>query len=330
MPRNVASLRSIKGIRRLKGRELADKLACVAPISHELLDFIANTMRAYAPLPTPTSIHFGGYDTTVFFVAFVFQHRLNFSKKGNLVISTGALTLDSFGLACKRIAQTVCFPSTLDAVELTAAIDKRALDIEPDHVFYVDEAYKKLAAMDRQSDFPAFCMLCRNLTPADLCSVRIANGENGEGVFATRRIKAGEIVTLHPVQYVCMHVAGTGSFWFPSSSKVMPATEMLTKMLFRYMAKVEGTCLSVAADPSIAAKPNACAHLINDGAVLENKDFGYAELETYLLKSAAAQNTVFVNIAGVSVAAVATRDIARGDEIFTSYGFGYWAELLSR
>ena len=99
-------------------------------------------------------------------------------------------------------------------------------------------------------------------------------------------------------------------------------------MLFQYSASVDGTCFSIAADPTIPATPTACAHLINDGAIIEDRDFDYATLRKYVEDSTAAQNCHFVTLAGVCVAAVASRDIKRNEELFASYGAPFWASLL--
>ena len=158
---------------------------------------------------------------------------------------------------------------------------------------------------------------------------RRALGVARRRVFAQCDIKRGELITVHPCHYITINL-GNSHAYFPAQSTRAPVTEVFAKVLYQYSAEVQGTPFSICADPNEPAHPSACAHLINDGFTLENKDFSYDQLYEYISKSAEAQNAHFVTLAGFCVVAVASKDIGKGQEIFASYGYVWWSQFLAQ
>ena len=264
-------------------------------------------------------------------IDFVFSHQ-TYSKRGNLVME-GPTTLENFAHKVQDMARAARFPSAFEAEEFFAAFDEESKTFpfaDVRYSPYVDRVHRYLADLSREDELATFVMLTKNIRPTDLCNVRIAaSHRHGEGVFAQRNLKRGDLITLHPCHYVSINLVGHTA-WVPAKVEMPHMTEMLSKVLFQYSAHVAGTCMSIAADPTIPATPAACAHLINDGAVIEERDFDYATLRKYVVDSTAAQNCHFVTLAGVCVAAVASRDIKRNEEVYAAYGGPFWASLLSQ
>ena len=263
-------------------------------------------------------------------VDFVFSNQA-YSKRGNLIME-GQTTLEGFGERIKDLARASRFPSTFEAEELFAVFDENSKSlpfVDVRYTPYVDQVHNCLKELEREHELATFLMLGKNIRPTGLCNVRIAaSSTHGEGVFAQRNLKRGDLVTLHPCDYISINLGNHTAAWVPTHVDMPEMTELLSKVLFQYSASVDGTCFSVAADPTIPATPTACAHLINDGAIIEDRDFDYATLRKYVEDSTAAQNCHFVTLAGVCVAAVASRDIKRNEELFASYGAPFWASLL--
>jgi hypothetical protein len=264
-------------------------------------------------------------------IDFVFSNQ-KYSKRGNLVME-GPTTLENFAHKVRDMARAARFPSAFEAEELFAAFDKESktfLFADVLYSPYVDRVHRYLCEISREHELATFVMMTKNICPTDLCNVRIAaSPKHGEGVFAQRNLKRGDLITLHPCHYVSINLVGHTA-WVPAKVGIPNMTEMLSKVLFQYSAHVADTCISIAADPTIPPTPAACAHLINDGAVIEERDFDYATLQKYVADSTAAQNCHFVTLAGVCVAAVASRDIKRNEEVYAAYGGPFWASLLSQ
>jgi uncharacterized protein YifE (UPF0438 family) len=269
------------------------------------------------------------------FVDYIFDVFVAYSRKGNFLLNppTAPTTLESYGQAMHDLARRVRFPTPREAHDFADSFDsERACFKFADNKFvgYVDKAHEFLKTMDETHQVSTFVMLSKQLRPSGLCSVRIGSSAlHGQGVFAARHIRRGELITTHPCHYITISLGQT-SAWFPADVSRRGATEMLTKILYQYSAKVDGTPFSIACDPNDPVHPAACAQMINDGASLERRDFSYDDLCDYVAESTRKQNCHFVTLAGFAVVAVASRDIERNEEVFASYGFSWWSNFLSQ
>jgi uncharacterized protein YifE (UPF0438 family) len=292
--------------------------------------FALDLMRLYEPEPNGLCVPVG-HPVLNLMVDYVFSEQA-YSKKGNLVMQ-GPTTLENFGSKLKDMARASRFPYKEEGEAFVATFNpERGVLPFADVAYqpYVDRAHRFLVEANREHDLASFVMLRKNLRPTNLCNVYIAaSHRDGEGVFAQRDLKRGDLITLHPCDYISLNL-GTKTAWLPAKPDAPSVTVLISKMLVQYSAHVEGTCISIAADPTIPANPTACAHLINDGAELEDRDFDYRAMYKYTEDTARAQNCHFITLAGAVVAAVASRDIKRNEEIYAVYGAPFWANVLSQ
>ncbi len=82
--------------------------------------------------------------------------------------------------------------------------------------------------------------------------------------------------------------------------------------------------LSIVGDPLLASDAAYLGHMANDGA---RPDFSLAApgvQEGYQAASNFRVNAEHITVEGCHVVTRALRPICAGDEIFVSYGYGYW------
>jgi hypothetical protein len=87
-----------------------------------------------------------------------------------------------------------------------------------------------------------------------------------------------------------------------------------------YALPMRATKSTLIGDHTLTADPGYLGHMINDCASLECVD----KLAEYALAAATRACAAHVAIEGCHMATIATRDIAAGEEVFVSYGPGYW------
>jgi len=157
----------------------------------------------------------------------------------------------------------------------------------------------------------------------------------GRGLFAARDLKAGSIVTLYPVHTIGINFFEGGSEWvaldetdqdyfMAASDNDEPNYSLFLLGNRKKEADFDGTMI-VDCNPNRPDLTGWMAHRINDGAVImENSE---NDILQYLEKSLQTQNTVIAPW-GPSplLAAFTTRDIRKGEELFTSYGLAYWLD----
>ena len=299
-------------------------------------DFVCELVKRFAPKPPPIFLPMEGI-TLILNSEHVLQTQ-QFSRAGNLKLG-GAPTIETLGAALKELAEQIFFPDIHtaavlydDVAPLESPFVKQVAQSE------VGEAIPALLQVRQflmdsmlEHEFGACVMLQKNLRPTGMDAVRIGPSSlYGSGVFATRRIPRGGLITLHPADYLTLNLGKKTSPWVKLRKDVENPTAMLVKLLYRYTVKVEGTSISIAACPNKIAHPSACAHLINDGGTLANANPTYDELCDYVDTSTAAQNCHLLPIAGTVVAAIAKKEIQKGEEVFGSYGAPYWINLLSQ
>lgn len=154
---------------------------------------------------------------------------------------------------------------------------------------------------------------------------------HGRGVFATRRIREGELVTLYPGDYLryfprgCTrkrtryrYTVGDHLFKYRWSHDFEDAKKR--KQLERYAFNVNSHYDIIGA-PLLADDPSFLGHMCNDGA----KSSKPRDRLIYERISQLRMNAVCVPVMDACVAVVACRDIGEGEEVLLSYGYEYWS-----
>jgi hypothetical protein len=246
------------------------------------------------------------------------------TANGRLLIN-GPVTLESVAEAITELARRVAY------------LDKEDKEVTLD----VATALTNLAAGGLTSglidamttmtadDFVRYWMLKEAIVPEGLNSVRVGPSRvHGNGVFARRNIKKGDLITMYPTEIITSKPrSDLEKRWYRSGGKNLTLTEC--EMATLYLATVENTPFQIASiDPDVYS-PACCGHLINDGSCLDKPDFTRADANEYIMHSCEKQNCTFVPIAGCAVAVVATRDIHKRNEVYTAYGISFWAQFTT-
>lgn len=205
-----------------------------------------------------------------------------------------------------------------------------------------DEEHRVEMAVKMFSDPHAM----RFLTPWDF-PVRVGpsaerGGPGGRGVFATRDIRAGEVLTFYPCDAMEIRTT-TGSSVGGNPAAAARITSNMRGHRSRILVCPEGfhhedqmgVQWHVHGDPA-REDVWACGHLVNDpldaaGVASLNKDPKTPEEASqayldYLRKTAPHMNCRFETIVrGMLLAVTAERDIRAGEELLVPYGYvDYW------
>ena len=156
----------------------------------------------------------------------------------------------------------------------------------------------------------------------------------GLGLFASRDIKAGEMITLYPGDALLYWKNGRVASGSRECSGVVfgahipeeekDAARVTTESARQYEAGASST-LSCVGDPRRDSDPAYMGHFANDGAMCDSAG---GDQEMYREASSIAANADHVTLEGCQLATQATKDIASGAEIYVSYGEGYWLSHL--
>ena len=171
----------------------------------------------------------------------------------------------------------------------------------------------------------------------------------GLGLFARENIKGGTIVAFYPAHVLGMTDAqgggtvrrvGRDASGAVTSDRGGHEEDRDEAYLHHLLGKrllmgadvardLGGGTLFVDVDLGREAAPGFDAHRVNDGAtVAANSEEGTLE---YYRASRKAKNCVHVPFGPAPLlAAVATRKIKKGSELFTTYGCSYWLDVLMR
>ena len=155
----------------------------------------------------------------------------------------------------------------------------------------------------------------------------------GKGLFAIQDISAGSIFTFYPVHAMGVNfedgscfLHGRDGYDHTKSAYIMslvgnrPILNIDLKHDFNGMGFVD-------ADPNRSVEKAWQCHFINDGAIVQ-KNTPESVME-YYVDSLKKQNAMFLPVGPAPlVAAIATKDIPEGQEIFTCYGSSYWLGLV--
>lgn len=153
----------------------------------------------------------------------------------------------------------------------------------------------------------------------------------GNGVFASRDIEGGELITLYPGDAVLMQdstaeedAAAPVGVMFGNHVNLRDRNTIgVTTHQARSYEMEINKFTSIVADPSIDIE--GCAymgHVCNDGSALHA--FDPVSREIYTTATAESCNAEHIVMEGAHMGTIATKAIKQGEEIFVSYGQGYW------
>jgi SET domain len=151
----------------------------------------------------------------------------------------------------------------------------------------------------------------------------------GNGLFATRDIKEGELITIFPADAILFRSGELEEICGVMYGKNRtPESLSLTDDAARSYEIRISSIHSIVGDPSLTNDAAYLGHIANDGACLTAGDD--VSRTIYSAKSAEAANAVFRDIhEGCHMGLFSSRPISSGEEIFVSYGEGYWLSRCS-
>jgi hypothetical protein len=156
----------------------------------------------------------------------------------------------------------------------------------------------------------------------------------GQGLFASRNVNDGELITLYPGDALLVwNTTVVGDFsqdvgvMFGNHVQEMDRNpdRVCTDQARSYELQIR-TGYSIVADPLLVDNPAYLGHMINDGSVLLGTDNESRTL--YSASTHERHNAAFFLMEGCHFATIATKDILKDQEIFVSYGEGYWMSRL--
>ena len=163
-------------------------------------------------------------------------------------------------------------------------------------------------------------------------------GSRGLGLFTTRNVKKGQVLTMYPCDYVILpgDTPDVSRVFAAKAACHSPTTEQIDKYKQILKTTRDGNIQTqISADASITHLPHANAHLINDphpniGSIKKTPtsaaEYGQALMD-YESSVKDLLNCRFEPRGGSYVLAIATKDIDEGQEILVPYGYEYWSEL---
>lgn len=168
----------------------------------------------------------------------------------------------------------------------------------------------------------------------------------GNGVFANRDIEDGELITLYPGDAVLVQDSTASddddenddddakNAAAPPPVGIMfgnhvPTSNRDTNRVTNHEARSYemeiNKYTSIVADPLVQNVENHAymGHICNDGAAI-TQQFDEESRALYTTATEKACNAKHVVMEGSHMGTISTRDIRKGEEIFVSYGPGYW------
>ena len=146
----------------------------------------------------------------------------------------------------------------------------------------------------------------------------------GNGLFASRDIRLGELITIFPADAILFRDAEMEEVSGVIYGNVRTAEcGSLTDDAARDYEIRISSIHSIVGDPSMTDDAAYLGHIANDGACLTEGDD--KSRTRYSQQSADGANGVFKDIhQGCHMGLFSLRPISNGEEIFVSYGEGYW------
>lgn len=148
---------------------------------------------------------------------------------------------------------------------------------------------------------------------------------HGKGVFATRDINIGEIVTFYPCDYVLVKIPKSNDHIQLGKGSEFIHTGKLPDNILRYAHTTKHPIprMTIVGDPLCIDDSNYLGHMCNDGAK------SHCKRDQMVYKSISAQkmNAFLGPIDGFVFPIVAMKNIPKGTEILIHYGEDYWEKL---
>jgi len=170
-------------------------------------------------------------------------------------------------------------------------------------------------------------------------SVKVATSSipaAGNGLYAKQDIPSGSIFTFYPVHSMGVNFAdGTSFLQGPEGYDHTKSKYIMSLIGDRSLLGMDlkndfdnGNGMGfVDADPTRSVDRAWQCHFINDGAIIQRNT--PKSVMEYYVHSLQKQNAIFLPVGPAPfVAAVSTKNISKGDEIFTCYGRSYWLGLV--
>lgn len=149
--------------------------------------------------------------------------------------------------------------------------------------------------------------------------VEIRPSTHGKGVFATKDIKKGDIITYYPAHYIQ-----------PSSFPLFLTPHEHTKgdsPNDEYLYNSLKGDYSITGHPELINNPYMLGHIVNDGCdeVLKREDETFGKWAgRYLLNVSSRRNSRFTELDSGLIAITALKDIKKDEEISVAYDIQYW------
>lgn len=202
------------------------------------------------------------------------------------------------------------------AVLLSSAplVTAEYLGLPEDHPFTaVTRHLGNKGILDRRISWP------RSLFPVEVRPSPI----HGNGVFATRDIKRGELLSLYPPDALAFSrpaVCSKSCIQIPQCNEAQDAeVHAALRTYSLQLGEPGGVRVRIVGLPRFCEDPAYLAHMAND-------PIGYVSTkEAYKQLAATKGNAAFVNVVcALCVAIVATRPIQAGNEVLVPYSYDYW------
>lgn len=149
---------------------------------------------------------------------------------------------------------------------------------------------------------------------------------HGKGIFATKDLKVGDVITLVPIDYYCIK-RNENSYYFYNSTLMNQLNyegkkdeENFTDICNHFKFKIDNNRFAV----SLPHNTDSNAFL---GQYTNDATINVSSREKYIRSSLENHNAILKQIGGKEsfvLAIVATKNITKGDEILRMYGVDYW------
>lgn len=148
---------------------------------------------------------------------------------------------------------------------------------------------------------------------------------HGKGVFASKDIKQGELITYYPAHYVLANI---------EDNEVLVPGEQVKSRGLKFNRTIKESYSAeltryyyVCGDPRLKNKTAFLGHMCNDGAThncMENDDDAEDEYDKNVGRYCNAIIKKKPLMPDLSVRVVSLKNIKEGEEILVPYGFNYW------
>lgn len=170
-----------------------------------------------------------------------------------------------------------------------------------------------------------------DIKPFNLNNVVLKKSEiHGLGLFARHPIKKDEIITFYPgdiIEYMPNgdrdqdhHIVAI--FRSPRFTQLYGATKDIKYRDNDYAFDINKN-YTIIGCTHFKDDPTYMGHFINDAAKADESHDSIRSYQKISIKNA---NCKFKSLYDLHIAIVATRDIVQGEELFLSYGLGYWVD----